>query len=1714
MNIIRQLSKARRFYVLSVVIGAIVAVVAFPLVAGLMQKKAAVQTPLAPAAVNIVTTLTDSVSTAQNPGGTITYTATIQNTGTTGATGVVYNNQINAATTLVASSVNTSPVASDDAYNTAGNVTMVIPDGAGDLTANDTDADGNPRNAVAGTFATTQGGSITIAANGSFNYEPPRGYSGTDTYTYTINDGTSFSNNTATGLITFTVSTPIWFINPAAGGGTGTFASPYNSLATFSTANTGAGSNPADGDFIFLYSGTHTGGLTLRASQRVLGQSAPATTTILTFTGITTPSGTNQLPATGGAAATVANGGGSGLTLSTGNTINGFAFGNSSASAITGTSFGTATIDNISINTNAQALSLTTGTIAGTGFTSVTSTGGTNNISLTGIVGTLALGSGALSGASGTAFLISGGTAAITYSGTISKTSGGQIVNISTHATGNITLSGNLTCNTSCTGINASSNTSGTIDFSGATKTVNTGANAAVTLSSNTGATINFSGGGLDIDTTSGAGINATGGGTVNVITGANANTIDSGNGTALNVANTTIGASNLTFRSISSSGGSNNGIILNTTGSSGGLTVTGDGTNTSPGGNSSGGTIANKTGADNSATQGSGIYLNNTSNVVLRRMTINGTNQNFGLRGFTVNNFTMEYSTVAGTNGNNIAFNEGSVAFGENDVAVATTNGMTGSGTINGCVFSGGVEDTFRLTNISGTLDRLNITGSTFANTSTTAEDAFSVIAAATATVRVTVKSSAFTSARANLVEVLANTNAVLDFVFNDGGAGTQNTLTNSNTNILSNAGGFVLGGTNSTTVTYDIDRNTFRDAVGTAMAVDFGGTTASSSNGRIENNTIGVAATANSGSSFAGGIGWFADAGGGTHTTLISGNTVRQYNNHGILVQMGDEEGGGIFAGAVLNANVTVTNNTVNTPGNVNTNFNGFHLNHGITSSGTPPGDNFTSCLHISGNALTGSGAGASSPNNQEFRLRQRIATTVRLPGYGGANNNDGTVVSFIRGQNTVTAGNGAASNTVPTGGGFIGGAACTQPSIPSSSLPETRADFVDSLSFAGYKTAAEMLTTFEPFISAAARRETRADGESAAAENTVAANAESKGYWQSIAAFVAEVFDVFAKAVSPTAHAQNEKPTKVGTQNTNAPEAGETVSKTIGTLPAGKTVTIVYQATIANPACTTSFSTQGTVSGSNFPNVSTDDPDVAGTQATATSVNKATATNNLTIAASSTAGQTVTLTATVAAQGTDGGCTPSGTVQFKVNGNNLGSPVSISSGTATLMTAALPLGASTVTADYNGDASFNTVTSASQAHTVNKAATVFVDDSFAGSADAQDLGGGQIFNRNAFATINSGLSNVATTAGTVNVAAGTYNENVTLNQDATVNLSGNITQSGSLTISQGIWNSTSGTYSLSGNLTHNGGTFSGNGGTVAFNGGAAQTVGGTLATDFNNLTINNGSGITFNFNATIANLTLTAGNVSMGANTLTVTGTATRTSGYVIGKVRKNGLTGGGNFTFPIGTANGYSPVALSSVVGSGNFTANAVQTTMPGLAIPAKSINRYWNLQNGGITSAIVSFQFLAADIPGTVTGANLRILRDNGGAGAPFTFPNGGSDNVNETANPPTAATLSPVSTFSNWGIAEPGAPTASSVTIGGRVLTAEGRPVSKALMMMTDAQGIVRYALTNPFGYYRFDDVAAGSTIVLTAQHKRYQFEPHVLQVQEELNNFDLTASP
>jgi CSLREA domain-containing protein len=89
------------------------------------------------------------------------------------------------------------------------------------------------------------------------------------------------------------------------------------------------------------------------------------------------------------------------------------------------------------------------------------------------------------------------------------------------------------------------------------------------------------------------------------------------------------------------------------------------------------------------------------------------------------------------------------------------------------------------------------------------------------------------------------------------------------------------------------------------------------------------------------------------------------------------------------------------------------------------------------------------------------------------------------------------------------------------------------------------------------------------------------------------------------------------------------------------------------------------------------------------------------------------------------------------------------------------------------------------------------------------------------------------------------------------------------------------------------------------------------------------------------------------------------------------------------------------------------------------------------------------------------------------------------------------------------------APTAATVTVSGKVtFGAGGRGINRAIVSMTGADGTVRRATTNAFGYYRFADVAAGETYVFNVKAKTrgIEFGTQVLTVSEDINDLNFTG--
>jgi hypothetical protein len=154
-------------------------------------------------------------------------------------------------------------------------------------------------------------------------------------------------------------------------------------------------------------------------------------------------------------------------------------------------------------------------------------------------------------------------------------------------------------------------------------------------------------------------------------------------------------------------------------------------------------------------------------------------------------------------------------------------------------------------------------------------------------------------------------------------------------------------------------------------------------------------------------------------------------------------------------------------------------------------------------------------------------------------------------------------------------------------------------------------------------------------------------------------------------------------------------------------------------------------------------------------------------------------------------------------------------------------------------------------------------------------------------------------------------------------------------------------------------------------------------------------------------------------------------------------------------------------------------------------------------NGGATGATAAQLDLlgmrVVDPPDRGTSADVSFLTTAAG-----------DFNVNN----PTGTVGNTAGVVDNLGWELLSTPTAAQVSIGGRAMTADGQGIGKTTISFTDSNGTTRTAITNGFGYYRFDNVPVGATYVLSAQNKRYQFtQPQqVLFIEDAKDDINFIA--
>ena len=673
--------------------------------------------------------------------------------------------------------------------------------------------------------------------------------------------------------------------------------------------------------------------------------------------------------------------------------------GSASPGTGSGTLVTTTTGNVVAVNGPAVDLTNATGQLNFSNVSSTNSTG--TGVNFTGfndgsVAASFSATSGSIQNATSTDFNIASNNADISYGGSITDSTG-QLVS-------------------------ESGSTGGTKTFSGAISDSGSGTGSGISLTSNSSTTTNFTGG-VSLSTGANNAFVANSGGIVNV-TGTNH--ITTTTGTALNVTNTTIGASGLNFHDISANGAAH-AIILNNTGTTGHLAVTGSG-NTGLGGDNSGGTIQNTT--------DDAISLTNTKGPSFTNINIQGSAAS-GIQGTGVTDFTLANSTINNVNtahtGTVPTGIDGNVAFNA-DAGGANENNLSGVVSITGNTLNNSWQNGISISNYAGTISSLTITGN-----SLTSNPTFQAGSAGTA-IQVLAQNAPGNAAQINAGTISNNTinnfpgdggivvhggSTAANMAVHIGASGAANHFIIDSNTITGNGPGTLGLGTNGVEVTigeassgyFTIGENgkgnTITNVKGNGIAASLFGTGTLSAD--IGYNTVNANNTVNSP-----GINTGADSsatGNTGHPTLylnIHNNHVSNTTGNGILSTIRSVDGTGYFK---------IENNTVDQPIQGTTAY-GIRVDSGNGSESAGATVN----LQIDGNTTTGGKNGSGTLQAPGIGLRQNHSGptgTFNIVGLSPDPSNDTQMDTYVSAHNTSTPGtgftevNGVAS--ISTGGTF---------------------------------------------------------------------------------------------------------------------------------------------------------------------------------------------------------------------------------------------------------------------------------------------------------------------------------------------------------------------------------------------------------------------------------------------------------------------------------------------------------------------------------------------------------------------------------------------------------------------------------------------------------------------------------------------------------------------
>ena len=538
------------------------------------------------------------------------------------------------------------------------------------------------------------------------------------------------------------------------------------------------------------------------------------------------------------------------------------------------------------------------------------------------------------------------------------------------------------------------------------------------------------------------------------------------------------------------------------------------------------------------------GVFLNNASNISLSNMIVNqsATSNTQGLDATNVSGLSLIGTTITAGSGNSYALLGSSITN-----MTATSSVFDGGG--------GSVPniDGVRITNLFGTN---TFTNSTFQN----GKDINLLIEndtnGGTLNTLSILGSSFSNSAGGDHLQIEADGTANLKLVVNASAAGNTSFSGTGDDGIQLEAGGnatfqaVITGATFTNTFGSTINLGAVANGHMIARVYNLSGLTSTSTNvinmisfdtshieATIENNTI--SGTAGNGIRV-------IQEGNGTVTANLAGNTITGITQgNGILVQGRAGTGGNGLINATINNNYIRTTTALAAENGIE-----------VTSGSSLGGDTNTICL----NMLNNDSAGNAFSGYYGYFLRHRTGSTFRLQDFAGP----ATSAAITTWVNTTK--NNTGSVFVIDAAGFTSAPAnCATPTVPTASIPSSG-------------TLAQNHGLHSDQSQAAARF----------SETTVSLGTQ-------ITRNLRSAFSNLFEGIGDVASAFVER-----SQIRTAHASGEPVTVNLGNLDPGQIVTITFDVTIdavQTPATNAQVCNQGSVSGSNFANIFTDDPDVGG-------------------------------------------------------------------------------------------------------------------------------------------------------------------------------------------------------------------------------------------------------------------------------------------------------------------------------------------------------------------------------------------------------------------------------------------------------------------------------------------------------------------------------------